>query len=48
MFSSILFVLLMLYINLTPLQRQKNCYGFSESCSRYVLTLHVAMGKQGH
>jgi hypothetical protein len=47
-FSSILFVLLIMYINLTPLQRQKNCYGFSESCSRYVLALHVAMGKQGH
>jgi len=44
-FSSILCVLLILYINLTPLQRQRNCYGFSESCSRYVLALHVAMGE---
>jgi hypothetical protein len=42
-FSSILFVLLILYINLTPLQRQRNCYGFSESCGRFVLALHVAM-----
>jgi hypothetical protein len=43
-FSSILFVLLLLYINLTPLQRQRNCYGFSESC-RCVLALHVAVGE---
>lgn len=32
-------------VNLTPLQRQRNCYGFSESCSRYVLALHIAMGE---
>jgi len=44
-FSSLLFVLFILYINLTPLQRQRNCYGFSESCSRYVLALHVAIGE---
>lgn len=42
-FSPLLFVLLILSVNLTPLQRQGNCYGFSESCSRYVLALHVAM-----
>jgi hypothetical protein len=42
-FSPLLIVLLILSVNLTPLQRQTNCYGFSESCSRYVLALHVAM-----
>jgi hypothetical protein len=36
------FFLFLLCVTLTPLPRQRNCYGFGESCSLCVQALHVA------